>query len=406
MKNFCRHCNSKLEKVVIDLGDQPPSNAYLTCDQLDKNEKKFPLKVYTCTNCWLMQLPEHASASELFTSNYAYLSSTSVSWCKHAEDYVKKVVKKLKLGTNSMVVELASNDGYLLQYIKERFIPCVGIEPTSVAAEVARSKGIKTIEKFFGTSLAEKLISSGGDIPSGADLIIGNNVLAHVPDINDFLKGIFVLLKPQGEASLEFPHLLRLLKGKQFDTIYHEHYSYISLTTLVRITEKVGLHIKDVEELKTHGGSLRVWLSKEKSNKSKRVLKVLKDEQNYGLNTIEAYDNFQKQSEEIRSNFLSFLYKAREDNKKVYAYGAAAKGNTLINYAGVKDDLILGVADNAKSKQNKYLPGSHIPIISPSQLIEKQPDSIIILPWNLINELRGQFKKYEVVTAIPNLKIW
>ncbi len=406
MKNFCRHCQSKLEKVVIDLGDQPPSNAYLTRDQLDGVEKKFPLKVYLCTNCWLMQLPEHAGASELFTADYAYLSSTSISWCKHAEDYVKAVVPKLNLGKNSMVVELASNDGYLLQYMNERLIPCVGIEPTSIAAKVARSKGIKTIEKFFGTLLAEKLISNGGETPNGADLIIGNNVLAHVPDINDFLSGIFILLKPKGEASLEFPHLLRLMEGKQFDTIYHEHFSYISLTSLIRITEKVGLHIKDVEEIKTHGGSLRVWLSKEKTKISKKVFKVLHDEKNYGLDTIDAYTHFQRQSEEIKNNFLSYLHDAKAKKKKVYAYGAAAKGNTLINYAGIKDDLILGVADMAKSKQNKYLPGSHIPIISPSQLIERKPDSIIILPWNLINELRHQFRELEVVTAIPNLKFW
>lgn len=260
MSHSCRHCGSLLQQEVIDLGHQPPSNAYLTAEQLLLPELTYPLKVYVCTDCWLVQLPAHAAAEELFTADYAYFSSTSESWCAHAQRFVEQAVEQLELGPKSLVVEIASNDGYLLQYVQQRGIPCLGIEPTQATANAARNRGIETIERFFGTALAEELTAEGAPVSGGADLVVANNVLAHVPDINDFMAGIAKLLKPQGRASLEFPHLLRLLEGNQFDTIYHEHYSYLSLKVVQQIANLVGLVIADVEQLATHGGSLRVWL--------------------------------------------------------------------------------------------------------------------------------------------------
>ena len=397
MTHTCRHCRSPLEHTVIDLGHQPPSNAYLTAEQLLEPEVTYPLQVYVCTNCWLVQLPAHAAAEELFTEDYAYFSSTSSSWCAHAERFVDAAVERLGLGADSHVVELASNDGYLLQYVQKRGIPCLGIEPTRATAEAARAKGVETIERFFGVALAEEL--------EPADLVVANNVLAHVPDINDFVAGIARLLQPKGLASIEFPHLLRLLKGNQFDTIYHEHYSYLSLRVVQRIAAVAGLEVVDVEQLPTHGGSLRVWLAHKGTTESTAVVSaVLADEAAAGLESLEAYVDFQCLAEAAKDGLLEFLLQAKCEGQRVLGYGAAAKGNTLLNYAGVKADLLPCVVDRAPSKQGRYLPGSHIPVISPEELTAKNPDALLVLPWNLINELRQQLPEYELVTAIPELR--
>jgi len=399
MSHVCRHCGSPLNHTVIDLGHQPPSNAYLTSEQLLKSEITYPLQVYVCTSCWLVQLPAHATAEELFTPDYAYFSSTSTSWCTHAEHFVEKAVQRLGLGEHSHVVELASNDGYLLQYVQQRNIPCLGIEPTRATAEAARAKGIKTVESFFGLALAEEL--------EPADLVVANNVLAHVPNINDFVAGIARLLKPQGRASIEFPHLLQLLKGNQFDTIYHEHYSYLSLGFVQRIALTQGLEVVDVEQLPTHGGSLRVWLAHAKTTEpTAAVAAVLADEEAVGLESLTAYEDFQRRAEMAKNSLLEFLLEAKRNDRLVMGYGAAAKGNTLLNYAGVKSDLLPAVADRALSKQGHYLPGSHIPVISPEVLTAKAPDALLVLPWNLINEVRQQLPGYELVTVIPGMQRW
>ena len=383
---------------MIDLGHQPPSNSYLRQDQLALPEITYPLKVYLCTQCWLVQLPAHAAAEELFTADYAYFSSTSSSWCAHAKRFVENAVERLNLGSDSHVVELASNDGYLLQYMHQLGIPCLGIEPTHETAKAARAKGIDTIERFFATELAEQL--------EPADLIVANNVLAHVPDINDFMGGIRQLLKPKGLASIEFPHLLKLLNGNQFDTIYHEHYSYLSLRVLQRIAVAVGLVVVEVEELPTHGGSLRVWLAHKGSfPETESVLVVLAKEDAAGLEAIEAYSGFQKRAAAAKFGLIEFLMTAKKEEQLVLGYGAAAKGNTLLNYAGIMSDLLPAVADRAASKQGKYLPGSHIPVISPESLLNQRPDSVLVLPWNLIKELSTQMPDFKLLSAIPFLSI-
>lgn len=395
----CRHCGSPLQHPVIDLGHQPPSNAYLRPEQLALPENTYPLRVFVCTSCWLVQLPAHAAAEELFTPDYAYFSSTSSSWCAHAERSVAAAVERLGLGPQSMVVELASNDGYLLQYVQQRGIPCLGIEPTRATAKAARAKGITTIERFFGVALAEEL--------EPADLVVANNVLAHVPDINDFVAGIARLLKPTGRASIEFPHLLRLLAGNQFDTIYHEHYSYLSLRTVARIAASVGLSVVDVEELPTHGGSLRVWLAHQGSAKPMAsVATVLGAEAEAGLETLDAYAGFQQRAEDTKHALMEFLIQAKRQGRRVLGYGAAAKGNTLLNYAGIKADLLPAVADRAPSKQGKLLPGSHIPVIRPEHLAAESAETLLVLPWNLIEELRKQLQGTELVTVIPELHHW
>jgi len=403
MSHLCRHCGSPLSDQVIDLGHQPPSNAYLSAQQLLAPEITYPLKVYVCGSCWLVQLPAHAAAEELFTADYAYFSSMSSSWCAHAERFVEGAIQRLELDPNSFVVELASNDGYLLQYVQQRGIPCLGIEPTRATAEAARAKGIETIERFFGVALAEEL--------EPADLVVANNVLAHVPDINDFVAGIARLLKPNGRASIEFPHLLRLLEGTQFDTIYHEHYSYLSLRVVQRIAATAGLSVVDVEELPTHGGSLRVWLAhQDAAEPSAVVTAVIAAETaaagGAGLESIDAYSDFQQRAEATKQGLLEFLLSAKRQGKQILGYGAAAKGNTLLNYAGVKSDMLAAVADRAFSKQGKWLPGNHIPVISPEQLAARNPDALLVLPWNLIAELRQQLPGQELVTAIPLLQVW
>ena len=406
MNYKCRHCSASLNKEVINLGHQPPSNAYLNFADLSKVEQTFPLKVFLCTKCWLMQIPEYESYKNLFNKDYAYFSSTSASWCNHAKNFVEKTVQKLKLNDKNLVVEIASNDGYLLQYVKEKKIPCFGIEPTEAAASESIKKGIKTYESFFSSSYAKELIKDLKQ-KDGADLIIANNVLAHVPDINDFVKGISILLKKTGFCSIEFPHVLNLIKECQFDTIYHEHFSYLSLHNIKLISEMFDLIVCDVEILSTHGGSLRAWICHKGNAKvSQNVVDLLLTEKKEGLMNLETYSDFQKKSERIKNDLLRFLLEASASGKKVIAYGAAAKGNTLINFAGISKDLLNFVVDRSKSKQGKYLPGSHIPIISYEELKNHDPDMLLILPWNLISELREQLQGYQLVTAIPEIKYW
>ena len=411
MNYSCRHCDAPLNYEVIDLGHQPPSNAYLTSTQLSEPEVTYPLKVYLCTHCWLMQLPTHAAAEALFTADYAYFSSTSSSWCTHAERFVAAATQRLGLTTKSHVVEIASNDGYLLQYVQQRGIPCLGIEPTGATAAAARKKDINTLEQFFGAGLASELVASDGLVEGGADLVIANNVLAHVPDINDFVAGIAYLLKPTGRAAIEFPHLLRLLAGNQFDTIYHEHYSYLSLGVLQRLVAIAGLIVEDVEELSTHGGSLRVWLAPEAvAQPTKAVDRVLAAETKAGLETPTAYHNFQQRAEAAKDGLLEFLLKIKAQGLQVLGYGAAAKGNTLLNYAGIGPDLLPAIYDAASAKQHKFMPGSHIPILPAAQITHASPDYVLILPWNIATEIRQQNaglaqKGAHFVTAIPKLSI-
>ena len=395
----CRHCGSTLEHQVIDLGHQPPSNAYLTAEQLAGPEVTYPLRLMVCTHCWLVQLPAHATAEELFTPDYAYFSSTSSSWCSHAQRFVTAAVARLGLGPESRVVELASNDGYLLQYVQKLGIPCLGIEPTKSTAVAARAKGIPTLEKFFGLELAEDL--------EPADLIVANNVLAHVPDINDFLAGIARLLKPDGMASIECPHLLKLLQANQFDTIYHEHYSYLSLQVVERMASVAGLVLVDVEELNTHGGSLRFWLTRKSSDlqPSKSVERVRMCEQEAGLETLEVWSDFQHRAQMAKNGLLHFLLSELKAGRSVLGYGAAAKGNTFLNYAGVRSDLLQAVADQAVSKQGRFLPGSHIPVIAPKELSKRNPNTMLVLPWNLIEEVANQWPGRQLATAIPELRL-
>jgi 2-polyprenyl-3-methyl-5-hydroxy-6-metoxy-1,4-benzoquinol methylase len=412
MNHACRHCGAPLQCDVIDLGHQPPSNAYLTEEKLSLPEVTFPLRVYVCTTCWLVQLPMHAPADELFTADYAYFSSTSTSWCSHAYRFVSHAVERFSLDLDSFVVEVASNDGYLLQYVRQAGVPCLGIEPTHATAMAAREKGIETVESFFGVDLARQLVSDGVQ----ADLLVANNVLAHVPDINDFLAAISLILRPTGLASVEFPHLLSLLDGNQFDTIYHEHYSYLSLSTLQRMAADAGLMVFDAEPITTHGGSLRVWLARagdaaskaQSSAESEAVLGLLAKEADAGLMTLEAYARCQDRALEAKLCLLEYLMAARRAGRCVLAYGAAAKGNTLLNFAGIRSDLLAAVADLAPSKVGKWLPGSHIPIIGVDDMLLMQPDEILVLPWNLASEVKAQLSRkirVPIMVAIPSLMV-
>lgn len=381
----CRHCKHPLNCIFADLGFAPPSNAYLTRDELNQPEMHYPLRVFLCDSCWLVQTEDLNAADQLFTDDYAYFSSTSTSWLEHARRYRDSVVDQLNLGPDSLVIEIASNDGYLLQFFGEHSIPCLGIEPTASTAAKAVEKGLATIQEFFGSGLARVLGLQGKQ----ADLIVGNNVYAHVPDINDFTRGLKLLLKPAGTITLEFPHLMRLIEGKQFDTIYHEHFSYLSLGVVANIFERFGLRIFDVEEISTHGGSLRVYGCHDDDPRKRtvRCRSLLRTEQDYGLFSREAYNPFQREIDSIKNGLLKFLIEQKEAGRVVAGYGAAAKGNTLLNYAGVKSDLLPVICDNAPAKQGKYMPGSHIPIVPPNMLSNWRPDSILILPWNIAREI-------------------
>ncbi len=405
----CRHCASELKLPLVDLGSAPPSNAYLTEQTLHAPEKWFPLRVLVCEHCWLAQTEDFAQANELFDAEYAYFSGFSPSWLEHCQRYVADMVTRFELNSGSHVVEVAANDGYLLQYVKARNIPCIGVEPTASTAMAARAKGIPIVEDFFGTHLAKELVAQGKQ----ADLTFANNVLAHVPDINDFVAGFAMLLKPLGVSTFEFPHLLKLIAGNQFDTIYHEHFSYLSLTAVDRIFSANGLTVFDVEKHSTHGGSLRVFAQRMDTGQQPRsfwVDELLLQETQASVFSAEYYAGFQASTDKVKNDFLALLLEAKRQNKTVAAYGAAAKGNTLMNYAGIRRDLISFVVDRNPAKQGKYMPGSRIPIVDEARLREEQPDYVVILPWNLRSEVMLQLEYIrawdgKLVTAVPGLEV-
>jgi len=405
----CRHCNADVSLPLMNLGSAPPSNAYLTKITMRRPEKWFPLKVLVCESCWLVQAEAYSRAAELFNEEYAYFSSFSDIWLTHAKEYVSKMVERFGLNQNSHVLEVAANDGYLLQYVKALNIPCTGIEPTGSTATAARAKGINIIEDFFNVGLAQKLVDDG----KAADLTVANNVLAHVPDINDFVKSFSIILKPHGVATFEFPHVMQLIEQNQFDTIYHEHFSYLSFSTVVNIFDTNGLSVFDVEELPTHGGSLRVFAQRKDTGinpASKDVADLIEEEASTGMKTTAYYTGFQKNAEKVKDDLLSFLLTAKKENKAVAAYGAAAKGNTLMNYAGIRPDLIKFVIDRNPAKQGKWMPGSRIPIVEESILKIEKPDYIVILPWNIKSEVINQLEYIrqwdgKFLIAVPKLEI-
>lgn len=404
----CRHCRIPLRHSFLDLGFAPPSNAYLTEADLSRSEKYYPLRVKVCDQCWLVQTEDYAQAEELFRCDYAYFSSTSRSWLAHAHAYCAQVTERFGLGSHSYVVEVASNDGYLLRNFVKTGVPCLGIEPTASTAAAAEALGVPVLREFFGEALASRLVAEG----RSADLIIGNNVYAHVPDINDFTRGLAVLLKPEGVVTLEFPHLLQLIRHTQFDTVYHEHFSYLSLGAVQRIFAAAGLRVWDVDELPTHGGSLRVYgcLAHSKRAVSDGVTEMLALERAYGLERLATFKAFQVRADKVKDDLLTFLTEQKRAGKRVAAYGAAAKGNTLLNYAGVRPDLLPYVCDAAAAKQGKYLPGSHLPILSPEAMQKDPPDWVLILPWNIADEVMQQLaglaaKGVKFVTVVPELKI-
>lgn len=403
----CRGCATQLSLTLIDLGTAPPSNAYLAAEQLHQAEQWVPLRVMVCQHCWLVQTEDYRAADSLFDADYAYFSSYSSSWLAHAERYVAQMSERFALSAQSLVVEIAANDGYLLQYVAQRGIPCLGVEPTASTAKAARARGLEVCELFFGAQTAKLLVAQG----RSADLMVANNVLAHVPDINDFLQGFALLLKPAGVATFEFPHLLRLMAENQFDTLYHEHYSYLSLTAVQSLCARNGLVIFDVEALPTHGGSLRIYVQRVNGPQTVNpsVAQMLAQEERAGVLTAAYYASLAPAAEQIKRQLLSFLLKAKADGKRVVGYGAAAKGNTLLNYAGVRADLLAWVADASPYKQGKYLPGSRIPIVAPQRILEEQPDYVLVLPWNLIDEVTQQLAPVrswggEFVVAVPQLR--
>ena len=404
----CRHCGHELEHAFVDLGFAPPSNAYLTAEDLARPEQYYPLRTRVCSSCWLVQTEDYADAGELFNAEYAYFSSTSTSWLQHATQYSERMIREFGLNSSSLVVEVASNDGYLLKNFVAAEVPCLGIEPTASTAAAAEALGISVIREFFGEGLGRRLANKGKQ----ADLIVGNNVFAHVPDINDFTRGLKAALKPEGIITLEFPHLMRLIEFRQFDTIYHEHFSYLSLFAAKAIFNAAGLRIWHVEELPTHGGSIRIFGCHHAAVRidTAAVGKMLREEESRGMREISTYTGFQGHTERIKNDLVAFLIEQKRTGKRVVAYGAAAKGNTLLNFGGVKPNLLPFVCDAAAAKQGKYMPGSHIPILPPSALPKLRPDFVLILPWNLAEEVRNQLAKVvaqgtRFVTAVPRLEI-
>lgn len=405
----CRFCGSDNLTEMVDLGFSPPSNSFLLKEDLNKMERFYPLKVMVCDQCYLVQVDEFAQHDEIFSDDYVYFSSYSSSWLKHCSKYVDYITQRLNLDSQSQVIEIASNDGYLLQYFKNKNVNVLGIEPTSNTAKVAIDKGIPTRIEFFGVECSKKLTQEN----IKADLLIGNNVLAHVPDINDFVAGIKLVLKESGTVTMEFPHLLQLMEKNQFDTIYHEHFSYLSLGSVQRIFSHHGLTIYHVEEIGTHGGSLRIF-AKHNNNATiqleKTVESLIQKEDEFGLKDLELYKNFQSKADLIKNDFNAFLIDMKKAGKKVAAYGAAAKGNTLLNFCGVRKDLLSFIVDASPHKQNKYIPGMHIPVVSEEMIKTEQPDYIIILPWNLKDEISQQLNYAKTwgaqfVVAIPKVQI-
>ena len=405
----CRHCKNELTHEFADLGFSPPSNSFLTKEQLNEPETFYPLRTMVCEKCFLVQVDEFAKHDDIFNADYAYFSSFSTSWLAHAKAYTGMMIKRFGFNERSQVIEIASNDGYLLQYFAAQGVPVLGIEPTANTAAAAKAKGIESVVDFFGVRLANALAAKG----TRADLLLGNNVLAHVPDINDFVGGLKILLKENGVITFEFPHLLQLIDKNQFDTIYHEHFSYLSLIAVAPIFEHFGLVIFDVEEIPTHGGSLRIF-AKHMEDRSKEILvrvqKLLEKEIAFGLTGLDVYTSFQQKAEKVKNDFARFLIEAKNDGKTFAGYGAAAKGNTLLNFAGIKKDLLQFVVDASPHKQNKFLPGVHIPVVAEEKIKTEKPDYILILPWNLKEEISAQLSYIrdwggKFVVAVPELKI-
>ena len=405
----CRHCHAPLDTSFVDLGTSPPSNSYLTIADLDRPERYYPLRVAVCSTCWLVQTEDFTDREEFFSDDYAYFSSFSTSWLDHSQRYVEAMQRRFALDDASLVIEVAANDGYLLQYVKAAGIGALGIEPTHSTAVAARDKGIEIVEEFFGIALADRLVGEG----RSADLTAANNVLAHVPDINYFVAGFARLLKPAGVATFEFPHLLEMVEHGQFDTIYHEHYSYLSLTAVERIFAANGLSVFDVETLPTHGGSLRIYAQRADGGLHPRtdaVDAMLAREAARGVAGADFYAGFQARVDRLKDAFVDFLIDAKRDGKRVAAYGAAAKGNTLLNFAGIRRDLLPWVVDRNPAKAGKFMPGSRIPIVTEDHIREARPDLIVILPWNIKDEVIAQLDYarewgVQFVTAIPELRV-
>lgn len=405
----CRFCNHSIQTEFADLVNSPASNSYLTIEQLNEPEVYYPLKVMVCDNCFLVQVDEYKKSSDIFNNEYAYFSSYSSTWLAHCKQYTEMMIERFHYNESSRITEIASNDGYLLQYFKQKNIPILGIEPTANTAKVAINNGIPTIIDFFGVRLAKQLVIED----KKADLLLGNNVLAHIPNIMDFVGGMKIILKDRGVITMEFPHLYQLVLNNQFDTIYHEHFSYLSFSTVSKIFEANDLEMFDVEEIPTHGGSLRIY-AKHKNDSSKpighNVASLLKKEKDAGMLSIDYYKNFQSKIETVKNDLLEFLLLQKKAGKKVAAYGAAAKGNTLLNYCGIKNNLLDFVVDKSPHKQGKYLPGSHIHVFSENKIQEEKPDYILIFPWNIKDEIIQQLSYTrewgaKFVITIPNLII-
>jgi 2-polyprenyl-3-methyl-5-hydroxy-6-metoxy-1,4-benzoquinol methylase len=405
----CRFCAAPLRYTFVDLGMSPLCESYVSEEELNGMERFYPLHVYVCDQCFLVQLEEYVSASDIF-SEYAYFSSYSDSWLQHASNYTEAMTTRFGLNADSHVVEIASNDGYLLQYFVAKGIPALGVEPAANVAKVAVQKGVPTVVKFFGVETARELRAQG----HSADLLLGNNVLAQVPEVNDFVAGMKVLLKPHGVITMEFPHLVRLIEENQFDTIYHEHFSYFSFTTTEKIFAAHGLTLFDVEELPTHGGSLRIYARHQEDAShavTERAKEMKRREDEYGVSRIETYSAFEERVKETKRKLLSFLIQARREGKRVAGYGAPGKGNTLLNYCGVRTDFIDYTVDRSPYKQGKYLPGTHIPIHHPDRIAQTRPDYVLILPWNLKAEIAKQLEYVrewgaKLVVPIPEVQVF
>jgi len=409
-KSRCRFCENYLKHTFVNLGMSPLCESYITHDQLTQMEPFYPIHAWVCEECFLVQVEEIGTAESIFGGEYAYFSSFSDSWLKHSEAYTEMIVEQLGLGPNNMVIEIASNDGYLLKNFVAKEIPCLGIEPALNIAETAVSEGVPTRVCFFGLETAKELVREG----TQADLLIGNNVLAHVPDINDFIAGMQCLLAPEAVITMEFPHLPRLIEENQFDTIYQEHYSYISLFTAIKMFEAHDLIIFDADEIPTHGGSLRIYarhLNNDGLPVQSSIKRILDQELQAGINRVETYLRFSGQVEKTKRKFLEFLVKAKRDGKSIAGYGAAGKGSTFLNYCGVREDFIDFVVDRNTFKQGKFLPGVHIPIFAPEKIMEAKPDYILILPWNLKEEIMSQLADArqwgaKFVVAIPEIQVY
>ena len=407
---ICRHCGDSVTLVLVDLGSSPPSNAYLCHDALGAPEARYPLRVLVCESCWLVQTEDFVRADALFDADYAYLSGQSETWVSHCGRFAEEMVRRFGLTERSRIIEVASNDGTLLRRFHDLGMACTGIEPTAMSANIARGLGLTVVEEFLNVDLATRLVGLGAE----ADLLVANNVLAHVPDINDFASACSMLLADKGVATFEFPHVLELIALTQFDTIYHEHFSYLSLAAVEAVFSSVGLVVFDIERLTTHGGSLRVFAQHEGTggfSSAQRVGAVRSLEAEVGVASAEYYSGFQDRADLIRNEFLAFLLTARDEGRSVAAYGAAAKGNTLLNYAGVDSGLISFVADRNSAKQDQYLPGSRIPIVGEEHIMRLRPDHVVIFPWNLREEIAGQLDYIRdwsgtFVTAVPELQVW